>query len=155
MIEGAEFVNVPSRWFVDGVAVWQVAQVPVAVPSPTASQVPSWALPVVVGVPDETFGSRVALLITLEPGVGKAPSLTELRQWGREYLAKYKLPTLLKVVDAIPRNAMHKVNKKVEGTFKNRQFYFVIFLLKFHYSTVTLFAKFLGLSTFLFLSTAE
>ena len=39
-------------------------------------------------------------------------SLEELRGWARERLPPYQLPETLQVVEAIPRNAMGKVNKK-------------------------------------------
>jgi acyl-CoA synthetase (AMP-forming)/AMP-acid ligase II len=41
------------------------------------------------------------------------PALTlgELREWGTARLARYKLPTVLHVVDALPRNASGKVMK--------------------------------------------
>jgi malonyl-CoA/methylmalonyl-CoA synthetase len=42
-----------------------------------------------------------------------APSLTleALRTWARERLAPWKLPRALEVVEALPRNAMGKVDK--------------------------------------------
>jgi malonyl-CoA/methylmalonyl-CoA synthetase len=44
--------------------------------------------------------------------------LEELREWGRDRLAPYKLPTRLKVVDELPRNALGKVTKRaVAGWF--------------------------------------
>ena len=45
---------------------------------------------------------------------GAAPtlSLPELRAWLKEHLPPYQLPRRLKVVEAIPRNQMGKVNKK-------------------------------------------
>ena len=38
-------------------------------------------------------------------------TLRDLRQWTRDYLAPYKVPKELKVVTALPRNAMGKVVK--------------------------------------------
>ena len=38
-------------------------------------------------------------------------TLEELREWGTARLARYKLPTILHVVDALPRNASGKVMK--------------------------------------------
>ncbi len=65
----------------------------------------------VVGLPDEAYGQVVAAVLA---GKGDAPppSLAELRVWARDVLAPYKVPSQLRVVDAIPRNAMGKVNKK-------------------------------------------
>lgn len=47
-------------------------------------------------------------------GNGAAPGLTlrDLRAWARERLPPYQLPRQLELVEAIPRNAMGKVNKK-------------------------------------------
>jgi fatty-acyl-CoA synthase len=38
-------------------------------------------------------------------------TVAELREWGTGRLARYKLPTVLHVVDALPRNASGKVMK--------------------------------------------
>ena len=40
---------------------------------------------------------------------GAALELEALRAWGKERLAPYKVPTLLRVVPELPRNAMGKV----------------------------------------------
>ena len=37
--------------------------------------------------------------------------LESLRAWGKQYLAPYKVPTLLRVVDDLPRNPMGKIVK--------------------------------------------
>ena len=42
---------------------------------------------------------------------GASLTLGELREWGNARLARYKLPTILHVVDALPRNASGKVMK--------------------------------------------
>jgi malonyl-CoA/methylmalonyl-CoA synthetase len=70
----------------------------------------------VVGLPDEAYGQVVAAVLA---GKGDAPppSLAELRVWARDVLAPYKVPSQLRVVDAIPRNAMGKVNKKELAKF--------------------------------------
>ena len=48
----------------------------------------------------------------------KPLTLDELREWGAGRLARYKLPTMLHVVAALPRNASGKVMKTVlRGTF--------------------------------------
>lgn len=41
-----------------------------------------------------------------------ALSLEQLRDWARDLLPPYQLPAQLHVVEALPRNAMGKVNKK-------------------------------------------
>lgn len=61
----------------------------------------------VVGVPDDEWGERVALCAVAEPTL----DLTALREWGKERLAPYKVPSLLCVSPDLPRNAMGKVQK--------------------------------------------
>jgi malonyl-CoA/methylmalonyl-CoA synthetase len=63
----------------------------------------------VVGVPDLEWGERVAAAVVLNDG--DTLDLTSLRAWARESLAAHKLPSLLLVLDALPRNAMGKVMK--------------------------------------------
>ena len=67
----------------------------------------------VVGVPDEEWGQRVAAAVVLRPGTEM--TLEGLRAWARERIAPYKIPTVLKVVDALPRNAMGKTVKAEVG----------------------------------------
>ena len=38
-------------------------------------------------------------------------TLEDLRAWAKAHLAPYKIPTRLRVVDELPRNAMGKVQK--------------------------------------------
>jgi len=63
----------------------------------------------VVGVPDEEWGERVAAAIVLRNG--SPLEFEELRDWARERLAAYKVPSRLLVLEALPRNAMGKVTK--------------------------------------------
>lgn len=63
----------------------------------------------VVGVPDDEYGERVAAAVVLRAGA--VLELNQLRTWARERLASYKLPTRLREVTALPRNAMGKVVK--------------------------------------------
>jgi malonyl-CoA/methylmalonyl-CoA synthetase len=63
----------------------------------------------VVGVPDETWGQRIAAAIVLHEGAVLA--LDELRAFGKERLAPYKVPTLLLALPELPRNPMGKVVK--------------------------------------------
>lgn len=65
----------------------------------------------VVGVPDMTWGQRVAAVVAL-----KDPSqpleLGDLRKWAKAVMPPYQVPSVLKLVDIMPRNVMGKVNKK-------------------------------------------
>lgn len=65
----------------------------------------------VLGLPDITWGQRVAAVVVLTPGTNEL-SLEELKEWASQHMPGYQIPTVLKVVDDIPRNAMGKVNKK-------------------------------------------
>ena len=65
----------------------------------------------VLGAPDAVYGERVAVLLVRRSG-----SLSEeglgLKEWAKGRLAAYKIPSVIKVVESIPRNAMGKVNKR-------------------------------------------
>ncbi len=65
----------------------------------------------VIGLPDEKWGEAVTAVAVLKEG-GEL-TLEELRQWAQPFLAKYKLPLRLHVVDALPRNPAGKVLKFV------------------------------------------
>jgi malonyl-CoA/methylmalonyl-CoA synthetase len=73
---------------------------------------------VCVGVEDTIWGQRIAIIgrqnhSSSTSGGGDTPiTLTELQDWCKPRLAKYKIPTMLLLVDDIPKNAMGKVNKK-------------------------------------------
>ncbi|UCD23136.1 MAG: acyl-CoA synthetase [Gemmatimonadota bacterium] len=63
----------------------------------------------VVGVPDSEWGERVCVAAEVVDAADL--TLQPLRQWARDLLAPYKIPKELRVVDALPRNAMGKVTK--------------------------------------------
>ena len=63
----------------------------------------------VVGVPDAEWGERIGVALVLK--AGDAIDLPSLRAWAKEFLAAYKLPSRLLLLDALPRNAMGKVMK--------------------------------------------
>jgi len=63
----------------------------------------------VVGVEDEEWGQRVAVAVVAK--LGCIVDLDALRTWSKQRLAAYKVPTLLKTVESLPRNAMGKVTK--------------------------------------------
>ena len=39
-------------------------------------------------------------------------TVESLREWGGNRMASYKIPSLIELVNEIPKNAMGKVNKK-------------------------------------------
>lgn len=65
----------------------------------------------VVGLPDITWGEKVACAVALHDTTVQL-SLQELREWGKNRMDAAMMPVLLRVVQEIPRNAMGKVNKK-------------------------------------------
>uniref|UniRef100_A0A7M4ELB1 Malonate--CoA ligase ACSF3, mitochondrial n=2 Tax=Crocodylus porosus TaxID=8502 RepID=A0A7M4ELB1_CROPO len=64
----------------------------------------------VIGAPDATWGQRVSAVVELHDG--EELSLQDLKNWARETMAPYTIPTELILVEEIPRNQMGKVNKK-------------------------------------------
>ena len=61
----------------------------------------------VVGVEDDEWGERVAACLVVDQEL----TLEELRDWAKQQLAVYKVPSLLLLVDELPSNAMGKVQK--------------------------------------------
>lgn len=71
----------------------------------------------VVGVDDPEWGQRVSAALVLREGGDLA--LKSLRNWCKERLAVYKVPSRMRVLDELPCNAMGKVVKpKVANLFK-------------------------------------
>lgn len=64
----------------------------------------------VVGVPDETWGEKIGAVVVLKPD--SILTLDGLKEWSKQYIAEYQIPSVLKVIESLPRNAMGKVNKK-------------------------------------------
>lgn len=64
----------------------------------------------VVGIDDPEWGERVCAAV-VPKSESALPGLAELRDWCRERLAPYKIPSRLLPVDSLPRNAMGKVVK--------------------------------------------
>lgn len=73
-------------------------------------QHPAIAEVAVVGAPHPVWGEAVCAVAIPRPGV-PAPSLEQLRTWGRDRLAGYKLPLALRWMDELPRTATGKVAK--------------------------------------------
>ena len=63
----------------------------------------------VIGMEDAEWGERVCAVVV--PQATPALTLESLREWTKQYLAPYKAPTRLVVVDQLPRNALGKVVK--------------------------------------------
>ncbi|CAN0365324.1 unnamed protein product [Discosporangium mesarthrocarpum] len=63
----------------------------------------------VIGVPDDTWGEAVTAFIGLNKGAEL--NYEDLKAWCTDRMSSYKIPKHLKIVDALPRNAMGKVTK--------------------------------------------
>ena len=63
----------------------------------------------VVGVEDETWGEAVTACVVLKSG--QHLSYQELKSWCESRMSPYKIPKQLRVMSALPRNAMGKVLK--------------------------------------------
>ena len=61
---------------------------------------------VVVGVPDDRWGQKVAAVV--QPRAGRRPSLEELAAHARKHVAGYKVPRALFLVGAIVRSPSGK-----------------------------------------------
>lgn len=70
----------------------------------------------VVGLPDNTWGQRIGALIVIDKQGSTSDDLKlskkELKTWAGTVLPSYSVPTVIKIVDEVPRNAMGKVDKK-------------------------------------------
>ena len=64
----------------------------------------------VVGVADEQWGEMVVAVLCTS--AGSDISLEDLREYAARGLARYKLPRRIEVVDAMPRNASGKLDKR-------------------------------------------
>jgi acyl-CoA synthetase (AMP-forming)/AMP-acid ligase II len=72
---------------------------------------PKVAQAAVLGVPDDVLGHKGwAFVVPTDPG--DPPGLAELRAHVGAELASYKRPDGLTIVDALPTNAMYKVDKR-------------------------------------------
>ncbi|RPA92535.1 acetyl-CoA synthetase-like protein [Choiromyces venosus 120613-1] len=76
-------------------------------------ELPQVAEVAVVGLSDKNWGQRVAavLMLTLQ-GKNEEFDLVKMRAEMKKRVADYKVPREIKILEAIPRNQMGKVNKK-------------------------------------------
>jgi len=64
----------------------------------------------VIGVEDETWGESVLAFITLRHGTSL--EYRDLKSWCDGKMSAYKIPKAIRILDALPRNAMGKVPKQ-------------------------------------------
>ncbi len=75
---------------------------------------PAVAEVAVIGLPDPTWGERIAAAVVLRPGHAPIPEdrlLAELQALCVAHLADYKKPRRLAILDALPRNPLGKIQK--------------------------------------------
>jgi fatty-acyl-CoA synthase len=72
-------------------------------------QHPAIADAAVIVAPDEQWGERVVVVVSLKPGAEL--TLEALRAFARTQLAGYKIPCELRIVDALPRTSTGKVKE--------------------------------------------
>lgn len=66
----------------------------------------------VVGLPSEAWGQKVAAVVVVSEKSHESMSLQQLRSALKPRITAYKIPQDMEIVEALPRNAMGKVNKK-------------------------------------------
>jgi acyl-CoA synthetase (AMP-forming)/AMP-acid ligase II len=74
----------------------------------------------VAGVADDELGQRVgALLVVANTDAANTdpdnPAIDEIMAWASQRLAHYKLPERIRVVQAIPRNDLTKIDRAAAG----------------------------------------
>jgi long-chain acyl-CoA synthetase len=67
---------------------------------------------VVIGIPDDEWGAKVVALVELRDGVSKGDDTVQaILGRCRERLANFKVPRILRIVDALPRTPSGKINR--------------------------------------------
>lgn len=64
----------------------------------------------VVGIPDIKRGETVKAYVVVE--AGKKLSEKEVKDYCKQYLAAYKVPTTVEFIDILPRTSVHKLDRK-------------------------------------------
>jgi long-chain acyl-CoA synthetase len=75
----------------------------------------------VIGVPDDKWGETVKAIVVRGPGTNPTPQ--EIMEYARARLARYKCPTSVDFVEALPRNPSGKILKRAlrEPYWKGRE----------------------------------
>ena len=69
----------------------------------------------VTGIPDAEWGERVAAVLVLKTDANI--DLEILREWCRDKMPVYRMPSAMKIINELPRNVMGKVDKKIVKAF--------------------------------------
>jgi acyl-CoA synthetase (AMP-forming)/AMP-acid ligase II len=75
----------------------------------TLDRAPGVSASTVLGIPDPRLGQRVVAAVEVHPDSSR--NTEEMMEYCRGYLARYKVPEQIVVVDELPRNAMGKVQR--------------------------------------------
>ena len=66
----------------------------------------------VMGISDLVWGQRIFSLLVLKQDAQDKFDQAEYVKWCKQRLPKQSVPTLIKIIDKMPRNQLGKVNKK-------------------------------------------
>jgi O-succinylbenzoic acid--CoA ligase len=91
-----------------GENVWPTAVEAILAEHPAVSEA------MVAGRPDAEWGQRVVAFVVPAP-VGRAPTLTDLRQLVKERLAAFAAPRELILVESLPKTAIGKLVRRPDG----------------------------------------
>jgi acyl-CoA synthetase (AMP-forming)/AMP-acid ligase II len=64
----------------------------------------------VFGIPSEEWGEAVHATVVLAPGASLTPE--DIREFGKQHLASYKVPRSVDYVDELPRTGSGKILKR-------------------------------------------
>jgi len=64
----------------------------------------------VFGIPDEEFGEQICAYV--EPQAGARPSASDVRGYLAQHLARYKVPKVVELSQALPREDSGKIFKR-------------------------------------------
>ena len=66
----------------------------------------------IMGLSDPVWGQRIFALLVLKQQNASKFNQDDFKTWCKANLPKYQVPTLIKIIDKMPRNLLGKVNKK-------------------------------------------
>jgi acyl-CoA synthetase (AMP-forming)/AMP-acid ligase II len=75
----------------------------------------------VAGRPDPIYGEQVAAFVVLHDGWSAEEAQASLREFATRYLSAHKVPATITVVDALPKNATGKLERRLLREYKPQQ----------------------------------
>lgn len=66
-----------------------------------------------IGIPDEVFGQKVVALVKCRNTTSDQhlETIAALNKWCQSKFASYSVPSVIKIIEVLPKNQMGKVNK--------------------------------------------